>query len=270
MFWKHTRVSVRACLCVPPVEVCVPSAAARSRPDAPATSSRCSPAEKSNQHIQKLTQFNNYNHVRQGWKLKRHDETDRVFDSRHSSLLAKPAVYITHNATWPPEVAVCVKLSAVHRLQQEPSGKRRLAVETALRLIGLVRSWLVNVQTDLGLLESPLEPSFGSLHGQNLSLQLLHPLLKTLQVFGPSLKHKHTQDVIYNNVMCNNHIRTVFLEGHEDCEQIAADKLLSVSNLSDFLLVLLFLTSSSASCRSSFLSTSSLLLVLPVCLPFLL
>lgn len=42
-------------------------------------------------------------------------------------------------------------------------------------------------QTDLGLLESPLKPAFGSLHGQNLSLQLLHPLLETLQLFGSSL-----------------------------------------------------------------------------------
>lgn len=40
---------------------------------------------------------------------------------------------------------------------------------------------------DLSLLQPPLEPAFGPLHGQNLGLQVLQAQLKTLQLSGPSL-----------------------------------------------------------------------------------
>lgn len=47
---------------------------------------------------------------------------------------------------------------------------------------------------DLGLFQSPLEPAFGSLHWQNLSLQFLNPQLETLQLFGPSLNNRHRRN----------------------------------------------------------------------------
>lgn len=46
---------------------------------------------------------------------------------------------------------------------------------------------------DLSIFQSPLEPAFGSLHGQDLSLQFLNTQLKTLQFFGPSLSARYTE-----------------------------------------------------------------------------
>lgn len=46
---------------------------------------------------------------------------------------------------------------------------------------------------DLSLFQSPLEPAFGSLHGQNLSLQFLKAQLKTFHLSGPSLRGRHTE-----------------------------------------------------------------------------
>lgn len=73
--------------------------------------------------------------------------------------------------------------------QNDTDVPRRKQQKTFVSISGIALQWEMAVNTQhLGFLESAFKPALRPLHRLNLSFQLLYIRLKTLQLFGTSLK----------------------------------------------------------------------------------
>lgn len=83
--------------------------------------------------------------------------------------------------------------------QNDTDVPRRKQQKTFVSISGIALQWEMAVNTQhLGFLESAFKPALRPLHRLNLSFQLLYIRLKTLQLFGTSLKKKNT--IVHGNL----------------------------------------------------------------------